>query len=133
MDRSRIWHVVPRTDEVETYLRDIQVALELDETCLVLALIFLERAMSKGKLFINRCTWRCSVMSALIVASKVVYDDKVFLADYKDQLPCFNLSQISAQEIVFLNAIDFNTTVKRCLYARYYYSLEDVARSFPMQ
>ena len=57
---------------------------------------------------------------------KVVYDEKVYLADYRDQLPEYCLDAASKQERAFLEMIGFNTNVRRGLYARYYYALEDV-------
>ena len=34
------------------------------------------------------------------------------------------------QELEMLKLLDYNTTVRRGLYAKYYYTLEDVARSY---
>ena len=65
---------------------------------------------------------------AIVVSSKVVYDEKVFLADYREQLPHYQLERATQQELAFLTLLAFNVTVRRGQYARYYYALEDVAR-----
>ena len=116
---------------VETFVRMIQIALELDELSLVIALILLERAMDSetNGLTLNAWTWRPTLLTAIIVASKVVYDEKVFLADYRDQLPGLSLDAASAQELKMLEVIRYNTSVRRGQYATYYYALEDIARS----
>ena len=38
-------------------------------------------------LHLSSRTWRPALLMAIVVASKVVYDEKVFLADYREQLP----------------------------------------------
>ena len=120
------WKLVPRANTVESFVRQVTIALELDESSLVIALILLERAMeaSTTPLLLSSRNWRPALLIAIIVASKVVYDEKVFLADYRDQLPQFRLDNASAQEATFLGLIGYNTTVRRGQYARYYYALE---------
>ena len=131
LDVSGIWRCAPTANVVEAFVRAIVVALELDELSLVIALVLLERAMGKDHkgLVICERTWRPALLMSIIVASKVVYDEKVFLADYREQLPELCLDGISAQELAFLTLINFNTSVRRGQYAKYYYALEDVGRS----
>ena len=52
----------------------------------------------------------------------------MFLADYREQLPEYNLDVASKQEVAFLTLLNYNTVVRRGQYAKYYYALEDVAR-----
>ena len=128
LDGSCTWRAVPKKEAVEDFVRAVVEALELDESTLVIALIFLERAMGGGVLIFCARTWRSALLTAIIVASKVVYDEKVFLADYYDQLPDLELSSAPQLEIAFLTMINYNVTVRRGQYAKYYYALEDVAR-----
>ena len=131
LDVSGIWRCAPTANVVEAFVRAIVVALELDELSLVIALVLLERAMGKEHKGLVVCerTWRPALLMSIIVASKVVYDEKVFLADYREQLPELCLDDVSAQELAFLTLINFNTSVRRGQYAKYYYALEDVGRS----
>jgi hypothetical protein len=69
-------------------------------------------------------TWRSALLMAIVVASKVVYDEKVFLADYREQLPQYRLNHVPQQELAFLGLLNYNSTVRRGQYARYYYALE---------
>ena len=66
---------------------------------------------------------------SIVVASKVVYDEKVYLADYREQLSEFSLVSAPKQESAFLGLCGYSTTVRRGQYAKYYYALEDVART----
>ena len=77
----------------------------------------------------KRRTWRPSVLTAIVVASKIVYDEKVYLADYREQLSEFSLVSAPKQESAFLGLCGYSTTVRRGQYAKYYYALEDVART----
>ena len=133
LDASRQWRCVPKPQTVETFVRTVQIALELDESSLVIALILLERAMGAEPQGLTLCarTWRPALLIAIVVASKVVYDEKVYLADYREMLPELCLDAASAQELELLKLVNYNTTVRRGQYARYYYALEDVARNQP--
>jgi hypothetical protein len=131
LDDSGTWKDTPNASTIQEYVAEMVVALELDESSLVMGLIFLERAMASAQapLSISARTWRPALLMAIVVASKVVYDEKVFLADYRDQLPHLCLDEASTQERAFLTSLSFNTTVRRGQYAKYYYALEDVART----
>lgn len=126
LDKTSAWKLVPRASLVESFIREVVLALELDESSLVISLILLERAMGANPtpLVLSARTWRPSLLMAIVIASKTIYDEKVFLADYRTQLPYLNLEQASVQERDFLTLIGFNTNVRRGQYAKYYYALE---------
>ena len=130
LDRTGVWKSIPEASLVEDFIRNVVVALELDESSIVIGLILLERAICKSAVPfpLSSSTWRPMLLMAFVVASKIIYDEKVFIADYRDQLPHLNLAHASEQELIFLTQINFNTTVRRGQYAKYYYGLEDVAR-----
>ena len=131
LDESGMWRHVPKAASVEDFVRRVVVALELDESSVVIGLILLERAVATNPaapLLLSSRTWRPALLMAIVVASKVVYDEKVFLADYREQLPRYCLKHAPQQELAFLTLLGYNTTVRRGEYARYYYALEDVAR-----
>ena len=129
-DTSGSWKQVPTAEKIKSFVRNVVVALELDESSLVIGLILIERGMSANDnpLVMSARTWRPTLLMGIVVASKIIYDEKVFLADYRDHLPLLNLSNAPAQERAFLAQIGYNTTVRRGQYAKYYYALEDVAR-----
>lgn len=129
LDASRQWRFMPKQQTVEAFVRTVQLSLELDDASLVTSLILLERAMGDEGLTLCARTWRPALLMAIVIASKVVYDEKVYLADYRDMLPEFCLDAASAQELELLKLVNYNTTVRRGQYARYYYALEDVARN----
>lgn len=131
LDSSSCWKQVPCVALVESFLRTVVIALELDESSLVIGLILIERAVcaASSPLVVCARTWRPTLLIAIVVASKIIYDEKVFLADYRNQLPHYNLTYATEQERAFLLQIGYNTTVRRGQYAKYYYALEDVSRN----
>ena len=125
IDHSGAWRRMPAREIVEAFVRRVVVALELDESSVVLGLILLERALASEPPFhLSVRNWRPTLLMAIVVASKVVYDEKVYLADYREQLPQYNLKHAPQQELAFLELINYNTTVRRGQYAKYYYALE---------
>ena len=62
---------------------------------------------------------------ALVVAAKVVFDEDVYLGDFRDHLPWLDVD-LSRQEATFLEMIDYGTVVKSKQFAEYYYALLDV-------
>ena len=132
LDGSGAFRRAPTAKEVEKFVMEIVIALELDESSVVIGLILLERAMTtraEAPLHLTPQTWRPALLMAIVVASKVVYDEKVFLQDYREQLPQYCLEHATQQEMGFLTLLGYNTTVRRGQYAKYYYCLEDVARA----
>ena len=120
LDASGAWRHPPTAKAVEDYTRTIVTVLELDELSLIIALVLLERAMGRehNGLVVCARTWRPALLVAIVIASKVVYDEKVFLADYREQLPALRFDEMPARELAFLNLINFNTSVRRGQYAR---------------
>ena len=87
LDDSNAWLQTPEDDDVVDFLRTIQQAIHLEMSCIVTALILLERGMLRAKLRLSPSTWRPLLIVAIAIASKVVLDEKVFLGDYCELLP----------------------------------------------
>ena len=96
LDDSNAWLQTPEDDDVVDFLRTIQQALHLEMSCIVTALILLERGMLRAKLRLSPSTWRPLLIVAIAIASKVVLDEKVFLGDYCELLPSLSLLGLRA-------------------------------------
>ena len=96
LDDSNMWLETPEDDDVVDFLRTIQQALHLEMSCIVTALILLERGMLRAKLRLSPSTWRPLLIVAIAIASKVVLDEKVFLGDYCELLPSLSLLGLRA-------------------------------------
>lgn len=132
LDDSGVWTAVPSVDTIEDVLYDVQEGLQLDATCIVTALVMLERAVYGSSLVVAPRTWRVALLMALVIASKVVFDEDVFLGDFRAKIAWLNhYAHLSEQEAVFLSMIDYNTMVNPRQYAQYYYALLDQAALAP--
>ena len=130
LDKSGVWVSVPSVKVINAFLSDIQQNLQLDDTCIVSALVFVERAVFGSDLVVSARTWRVALLVALIVASKVVFDEEVFLGDFRERLPWLEAC-LSTQEAIFLEMIKYSTVIKSRQYAEYYYALLDVYKPSP--
>ena len=130
LDDSGVWTAVPSVGTIEDFLYDIQEGLQLDDTCIVTALVMLERAVYGSSLVVAPRTWRVALLMALVIASKVVFDEDVFLGDFRANIAWLNVD-LAEQEAVFLSMIDYNTMVNPRQYAQYYYALLDQAALAP--
>ena len=132
LDDSGAWTAVPSVGTIEDFLYDVQEGLQLDATCIVTALVMLERAVYGSSLVVAPRTWRVALLMALVIASKVVFDEDVFLGDFRSKIAWLNHNvHLSEQEAVFLSMIDYNTMVNPRQYAQYYYALLDQAALAP--
>jgi len=107
-------------------------ALELDDECIVYAVIFLER-LTLGPLLdlLSPYRWRNVVIIAFTLASKAWYDEATWLQDVSSGLSLYGYSvgSMSKQEYVFLKCIDYDTTVKLNTFANYWYSMLSIRSS----
>lgn len=127
LDRSGIWTHQPEGACFEQFVRNIHEALDLNDACGVLGLVFLERLLRVRQNMLTRRTWRPVLLVALIIASKSVYDESMHLSDFRERLPQLNLAHLADQEVAFLIAINYDVLVQRRQYAQYYFALLDVA------
>jgi hypothetical protein len=126
LDASRSWKSVPLYDDVDAFVRQLVVTMQLDDVCLVTALILIERAMRQAGFVLNERSWRPGFLVALLIAMKATYDEDTFLADCQEAIPGIELHVTNEQEAAFLTMIGFNTLIRRGQYAKYYYALQDV-------
>ena len=127
LDDSGVWTAVPSVHIIRAFLSDIQESLQLDDVCVVTALVMLERAVFTSAFVIAPRTWRVALLIAMVIACKVVFDEDIYLGDFRDNLPWLDVD-LSGQEAVFLNLIDYTTIVKARQYAQYYFALGDLMR-----
>ena len=95
LDDSNAWLETPEDDDVVDFLRRPAGAPPRG-SCIVTALILLERGMLRAKLRLSPSTWRPLLIVAIAIASKVVLDEKVFLGGYCELLPALSLLGLRA-------------------------------------
>ena len=86
--------------------------------------------MRESAFVVGISTWRTGILTSLMVAAKVVFDEKVTLDECREQLPKINLDRAHELEASFLSMLSYRTVVRRAQYARYYYALQDVVLTY---
>jgi len=111
---------------VQQYITTIVRQLELPNSCIVAALIYVERAVSSGRFALSLQNWQPSLLAAFVVAAKLAFDEPVWNEDFVKALRISNVqvSQISRWEADFLQLISFNSNVDLSQYATECFQLQ---------
>ena len=111
---------------MQQYITTIVRQLELPNTCIVAALIYVERAVSNGRFLLSLQNWQPSLLAAFVVAAKLAFDEPVWNEDFAKALRISNVqvSQISRWEVDFLQLISYNSNVDLAQYATLCFQLQ---------
>lgn len=121
----------------QALVRCVQQRLQLEDSCLVIAVILLERLMllvweREGPIMTIK-TWRSVLLTAILLACKLLYDEKVFLHDFQSALPELDLRHLGDTETTFLLSINFSANVSSSTFARYWGALMDAGQQREQQ
>lgn len=76
---------------VQQYITTIVRQLELPNSCIVAALIYVERAVSSGRFALSLQNWQPSLLAAFVVAAKLAFDEPVWNEDFVKALRISNV------------------------------------------
>ena len=93
--------------------------MQLTTECIVIALIYLELIMLKGKIEIRDSNWKPLVFTATLLASKFWEDIIWYNVDFVDTLKIYSLKSINRLESEFLSLCDYNIYVSAAKYEQY--------------
>lgn len=116
------------SDALQQWLRDIMEKLIVDEHCLIIALVLIERALHGKPLLLNPCTWRRTTLAAVAIACKSWYEGAVFNTDFSSLLDGCEVRQFNRMEALILSACDYNTHISLSVLAQYTFALRDTVR-----
>ena len=94
--------------------------------CNIVALIYINRMTSKNGLPLTMRNWRGLFVGAIILAQKVWDDRPIKTSSFITLLPNVPKEDLIAIEMKVFQALDYITTVKSSLYARYYFELREL-------
>lgn len=118
--------VMPTVDDIYQYISHIFRYARMSTECNIIALVYINRAISLSGMPLGACNWRPVVLVAMILAQKV-WDDKSLRAScFHRILPEYAKEQIKKYEIFFLRILQYSGLVTRALYTRYYFELRDL-------
>mmetsp|Transcript_3127 Transcript_3127/g.1870 ORF Transcript_3127/g.1870 Transcript_3127/m.1870 type:complete len:264 (-) Transcript_3127:25-816(-) len=122
---------IPTLDEITDFYRFIFKKAQMENDCIVISLIYVERLMreTNGGVRPNMKNWRSVLFSAMILSSKVWDDLSMWNADFTLACPegvSFSLQRINQLEIALLNCFKYNVKVPASEYAKYYFLIRSL-------
>ncbi|KAI9907686.1 hypothetical protein PsorP6_016642 [Peronosclerospora sorghi] len=80
----------------------------MDAECIIMTLVYVERLLTatRGRLELQRATWRRMLFCAMVMASKVWDDLSLTNADFAHVGPNVSLQDMNELELVYLHAVD---------------------------
>ncbi|KAF9904489.1 hypothetical protein EC991_002649 [Linnemannia zychae] len=92
----------------------------------IITLIYVERMTDLGNLSFHAINWRRLLLGALILSIKVWEDLAVFNSDVCAIFEGLSVKDVNALERFSMAKLQYNVSVKRSVYAAYYFRLRDV-------
>jgi len=111
---------------MQQYMTTIVKQLELPNSCIIAALIYIERAVGNENFSLSLQNWQPCLLAAFVVAAKLAFDEPVWNEDFVKALRISNVqvSQISRWEADFLQLISYNSNVDLAQYATQCFQLQ---------
>ncbi|KAI9241143.1 MAG: hypothetical protein BYD32DRAFT_458115 [Podila humilis] len=95
----------------------------------IITLIYVERMTDLGNLAFHAINWRRLLLGALILSIKVWEDLAVFNSDVCAIFEGLSVKDVNALERFSMAKLQYNVSVKRSVYATYYFRLRDVSEA----
>lgn len=120
---------VVNVEDVYAFLVELTSPLQLDPLCVILCLVYIERAVRLSDLKLCYSNWCPVLLTSLILAAKVWYDEVVHIKDFVTVLPHLDMAKVQATaEAQLLILMQYRVQVSAQLYARYYFELRKQLR-----
>ena len=118
---------VPSEDEVYYYCKYVILSSKMEKEIPILALVYIERFLTKTGMLINHCNWRRIALITLIIASKIWDDDSLENVHFPKVMGDITLKEVNTLEQIFLELIGYELYIKGSDYAKYYFVLKTFA------
>ena len=114
------------SQQLQNYILTIVRHLELPNSCIVAALIYVERAVLGTRFSLSITNWQPCLLAAFVIAAKLSFDEPVWNEDFVKALRISNVQvcQVSRWEADFLQLLSFNTNVTVSQYAQCCFTLQ---------
>jgi hypothetical protein len=114
------------SSSLQGYIHTIVRHLDLPNSCIVAAIIYVTRAVNGSRFSLSLTNWQPCLLAAFVIAAKLSFDEPVWNEDFVKALRISNVqvAQISRWEADFLQLLSFNTNVTVAQYAAMCFDLQ---------
>lgn len=119
--------VPPDFTLVYKYCRYVVIASKMEKEIPIIALVYLERLLTRTGILINQENWRRLVLTTLCLASKIWDDDSLENEHFPKVMSDLTLKEINTFERIFLDLIGYDLVVRGAEYAKYFFILRTLA------
>jgi len=120
--------IKPTEEEVYLYAKYILISAKMEKEAPIMALIYIERLLSKTGTLLNHWNWWRLVLITLIEAGKVWDDDTLENKHYPRVMPDVSLKEINELEKTLLELVSFDLFIKGSEYAKYFFILKTLSK-----
>ena len=120
--------ITPSAEDIAAYAKYVTIASKMENEAPVIALVYIERILTKTGVLINKYNWKRVLLVCLCVASKVWDDDSLENVHFPKVMSDVTLPMINRLEQVLLDTLlDYDLVVKGSEYAKYYFIIRTLA------
>ena len=127
MMEDQVELIAPDHSLVYQYCRYVVIASKMEKEIPIVALVYLERLLTRTGILINKNNWRRLLLVSLCLASKIWDDESLENEHFPKVMEDVTLKEINTFERVFLDLIGYDLVVKGAEYAKYYFILRTLA------
>uniref|UniRef100_A0A8I3W0T7 Cyclin N-terminal domain-containing protein n=1 Tax=Callithrix jacchus TaxID=9483 RepID=A0A8I3W0T7_CALJA len=106
-----------------SYFCNIFAVAELTAPCAIVALVYIERLLTKANIDLCPTNWKKIVLGAMLLASKVWRDRGLWSVDDSQNPKDVAVEKMSKMEKSFLELLEFKIHVSASVYVKYYFDL----------
>ncbi|CAI2363742.1 unnamed protein product [Moneuplotes crassus] len=121
--------VDPSFDLIYKYCKYVVIASKMEKEIPILALVYLERLVTRTGVLMNKLNWRRLILTTLCVASKIWDDDSLENEHFPKVMRDVTLQEINTFERILLDLIGYDLVIRGAEYARYYFILRTIAQN----
>jgi Cyclin, N-terminal domain len=115
---------IPTFTKIAEFIKPIFDKLCIQNECLLMMLIYIERIITEGNLNLNKENWRPVVFTALLIAGKMLEDLTISNQDFASIYSFFSLSSVNSLERQFTTALGWKLYISPEQYSDYFFKLQ---------